>query len=121
MINGSCHCGAVKFKMLTSPNWLTSCNCSICRRLGALWAHGEISDITIECQEGATSRYIQGDKTLAIHTCVKCGCTSHWENLIPDQHTRMAVNCRLAEPEMIAGIRVRPFDGAETWKFLDQE
>ena len=31
----------------------------------------------------------------------------------------MAVNCRLAEPEDIAGIPVRRFDGADTWQYLD--
>jgi len=31
----------------------------------------------------------------------------------------MAVNCRLAEPEHVAGIRVRHFDGADSWQYLD--
>ena len=95
------------------------CNCSICRRLGALWAHAEISDIQVEHSADATLRYIQGDKTLAIHTCKSCGCTTHWENLQPDKSTRMAVNCRLADPDKISGIKIRHFDGARTWKFLD--
>lgn len=39
MIEGSCHCGNVKFTVTERPKWLTSCNCSICRRHAALWAH----------------------------------------------------------------------------------
>lgn len=39
MIEGSCHCGNVRFSVSETPKWLTSCNCSICRRVAALWGH----------------------------------------------------------------------------------
>ena len=39
MIAGSCHCGAVKIAVAEAPATVTSCNCSICRRLGTLWAY----------------------------------------------------------------------------------
>ena len=119
MINGACHCGAVAFELRTTPEWLTVCNCSICRRLGGLWAHADVRDITIVCDGDATSRYIWGDKTIAFHSCKTCGCTTHWENLRPEESTRMAVNLRLADPEEIAGIRVRRLDGADSWAYLD--
>ena len=119
MINGSCHCGAVKFELAVTPEWLTVCNCSICRRLGALWAHAEATDIRIICEDGATTGYAQGDKTLAIHTCKTCGCTTHWEGLPPDTSSRMAVNCAMSDPDEIATLRVRHFDGADSWAYLD--
>jgi hypothetical protein len=31
----------------------------------------------------------------------------------------MAVNCRMAAPADIAGMRIRHFDGADTWTYLD--
>jgi hypothetical protein len=31
----------------------------------------------------------------------------------------MAVNMNMADPAAIEGIRVRHFDGADTWAFLD--
>jgi hypothetical protein len=33
---GSCHCGAVKFEVETEVSPATRCNCSLCRRKGAL-------------------------------------------------------------------------------------
>jgi hypothetical protein len=31
----------------------------------------------------------------------------------------MAVNMRMADPKDIEGVRIRRFDGADTWTFLD--
>jgi hypothetical protein len=119
MMKGSCHCGAVRFTLKHKPEWLTECNCSICRRIGVLWAHAAIDDIEIQCDEGATSSYIQGDKTLATHTCKCCGCTTHWESLQPEESPNMAVNCRMLEREELKDIRIRQFDGADTWAYLN--
>ena len=118
-ITGSCHCGAVRFKLADTPQWLTRCNCSMRRRIGALWAHAEVDKIKIFAGDGATVRYIWGDRTLAFHTCRTCGCTSHWESLDPARYNRMAVNCNLAGPKDIAGLRIRQFDGAGSWQYLD--
>ncbi len=120
MVSGQCHCGAVAFELKEVPAWLTDCNCSICRRLGALWAHAAIADINILSAENATLAYVHGDKMLAMHSCRSCGCTTHWESLTPDQEgTHMAVNFRMVDPSITTGLRVRHFDGAESWEYLD--
>ncbi len=119
MIRGACHCGAVSFVYPDRPDWLNRCNCSFCRRAGALWAYAETGRITLNFSEGATIRYIWGDKLLAFHSCKTCGCTTHWENLTPGPEARMAVNCAMAEPADIADLRIRHFDGADTWAFVD--
>ena len=118
MIQGHCHCGAVAFEILEQPEILTACNCSICRRYGALWAHAALDQITIIADPGATRAYIWGDKMLAFHSCKTCGCITHWENLQPDPE-HMAVNFRMCEPDLLQGVRVRQFDGADTWEYLD--
>ncbi len=95
MIRGSCHCGAVTFEVARKPEWLTECNCSICRRIGARWAHFPIEDVRISAAPDATNTYVQGDKKLAVHTCKQCGCTPYWQNLQPEENSRMAVNFRM--------------------------
>jgi hypothetical protein len=55
-------------------------------------------------------------KSLAFHSCRTCGCTTHWEG---QRDSRMAVNCRMADPAAIAALRIRRFDGADSWAFLD--
>ena len=119
MIKGSCHCGAVSFVYLGKPQQLVSCNCSICRRLRTLWAHGDADQIIISGGNDATLSYVWGDKDLAFHSCKTCGCTAHWQGLNGDSPRNMAANMALADPDAIAGIRTRHFDGAETWAFLD--
>ena len=119
MIEGTCHCGAVHFKTTQSPKWLTDCNCSICSRLGALWGHVDIDSVTINSAKESTIVYVHGDKTLAFHTCKICGCTTHWENLRPDESSHMAVNFRMCATADISKFRIRKFDGADTWAFLN--
>lgn len=120
MITGACHCGAVNWAYDAVPMHLTLCNCSMCRRIGGLWAYGTLSTVTVTAAEDATLAYVQGDKTLGTHTCRTCGCTTHWLSLSDNgPATRIAVNMRMADPAAWADIRVRHFDGADTWDFLD--
>jgi hypothetical protein len=42
----------------------------------------------------------------------------YWQ-AIDKSRTRMGVNFRNFDPAVMASIRVRRFDGAKTWKFLD--
>lgn len=116
MIKGSCHCGAVTFEIIDTPSQLVSCNCSICRRLATLWVHSPPFKVIINAPKGATDTYVQGEKKLAIHTCNTCGCTTHWSGFDSE---RFAVNARLVDPADIDGIRIRHFDGADSWEFLD--
>ena len=119
MIEGSCHCGAVRYVATEMPEWLTRCNCSYCRRSAGLWAHSTREKIKLTYAKDDVIKYVWGDKTLANVSCKTCGCTTHWENLDPAPTARMAVNANMADPKVIAGLRIRLFDGADTWKYLD--
>lgn len=118
LYKGSCHCGAVQLELAEAPEKLVDCNCSICHRIAALWGHVPVRSVKLITSAGSTIAYIQGDKTLAIHTCKTCGCTTHWENLQHDGE-RMGVNFRMFAPEVIDLIRIRRLDGADTWQFID--
>lgn len=117
-LTATCHCGAVEFSVAHAPEQLTSCNCSICHRLGTLWAYYKPSEVVFARGREKTIPYIQGDKTLSTHHCPTCGCTTHWQGLDP-KLDRMAVNARLFPRRDIEKIRIRRFDGADTWQFLD--
>jgi len=118
MYKGQCHCGKVKFTIKTSPAQLVDCNCTLCHRIGALWAHVPINSFSLDAPGEATTAYVQGDKTLAVQTCKHCGCTTHYETLKDDIEV-MAVNFRMCEPGVLKDFRIRKFDGADSWKFLD--
>ena len=115
MIEGTCHCGAVKIEVPEAPRELTSCNCSICRRTGGLWCYFAPAQVRVT---GKTVAYRWGDKTLDLHHCGTCGCMTHWTPVDPAME-RMGVNARLMDPAIVAAARVRRLDGASTWEFLD--
>lgn len=118
MFKGSCHCGVVKISFDGVPNRLVACNCSICRRLCPLWAHGPAGKLNVETAEGATVAYAWGDKSLAFHSCKICGVTTHWISLLDESPKNMAVNFALMDPAEIQEIPIRHFDGADSWTFL---
>ena len=115
MTTASCHCGAVSLEIATAPVQLTQCNCSVCRRYAPLWAYYSPKQVTVT---GATATYLWGDRSLAFHHCPTCGCVSHWSPVDPSVD-RMGVNARLMPPDAGADVRIRRFDGADTWKYLD--
>lgn len=120
LLQGSCHCGAVKLALPNVPTRATDCNCSICRRLGAIWGIFEWNTVEVRAAEEALVEYIWGEKTLRTMRCVHCGCATHWEPLSPDQIAWHGVNLRMFPPELLQMVRVRRFDGAESWTFMDE-
>jgi len=116
MIEGSCHCGNVQFSITEDPKKLVECNCSICRRIAALWGHLPAASVTVS---GKTFAYTHGDKTMEFHICGECGCTTHWSSVKEMKDQIVAVNFRMCDPADVANFRIRKFDGADSWKFLD--
>jgi hypothetical protein len=81
VIEASCHFGAIRMLIAERPQKLTSCNCSLCRRLGSLWAYYHPDQVTFVAGAGTTVAYVQGDRTLEMHQCPICGCVTHWESV----------------------------------------
>ena len=69
---------------------------------------------------GDTATYRWGDNMMDFHRCATCGCATHWWPIDPTAD-RLGVNARLMDPAVVAAARIRRFDGADTWKFLDEQ
>jgi hypothetical protein len=110
-MRGNCHCGAVSVEVARAPESVGSCNCSICRRTGILWAYYRPEEVRIEAADGATAAHIWGDRMLALHHCGTCGCITHWEPLFPDPE-KMGVNALLLDGFDAAAVEIRKIDGA---------
>jgi hypothetical protein len=119
MIEAVCHCGACRLEVPRAPRRLTSCNCSICRRSGSLMAYYKASAVRLKYRLRDVQKYSWGDRWLRFVRCRTCGCFLHWEQVKGKLRDRMGVNARNFDPKVIARTRVRRFDGAMTWKFLD--
>ena len=63
MLATTCHCGAVRLEVPEPPPFLVLCNCSICRRNGALWASYAADAMRIEGRENETA-YVFRPKTI---------------------------------------------------------
>ena len=106
-VTGSCHCGALRIEVPHAPEWVASCNCSICRRTGALMAYSRPDEVRVE---GATATYLTGDRFIIFHHCPACACHTHWsanpEALAGDlpQEVRDALEIRM-------GVNARLLDG----------
>lgn len=121
MLKGNCHCGAIQIEIPRIPDAVTSCNCSICRRIGGLWAYFDISEVKIDGHPEHTDGYIWGDKTLRTVRCKTCGCVTHWEPLGTEHGTRMGINMANFNREEVGEVKIRYFDGADTWTFIGEE
>ena len=121
MLTASCHCGAVRVEIASRPETLADCNCSICRRYGALWAYYTKKSVRVLAASPDSLRiYTWGDRELEFHHCTTCACVMFHERAEKKgDETRVGINTRMLPPEDIAGIRVRRLDGAATWKYLD--
>ena len=119
MFNAECHCGNVKLAAKEPPPSLTSCNCSICNRIGALWAYYLSERVEIETSHTNFASYSWGKKSIDFHHCTNCGCVTHYTSIRENGDRRTAINARMASPTDIDSIPVQRFDGAVSWKYLD--
>jgi hypothetical protein len=120
MIEGSCLCGAVRWQFDGQPDGATACNCTACRRYGALWAYDyENHGIRVS---GETKPFVRG-KALSFNFCPSCGCVAYWRGQRTDEQgrRRIAVNLRLAEPDAVAKVPIDHFDGFDTFDDLPRD
>jgi hypothetical protein len=119
MIRASCHCGAVVVEADSLPPTVTSCNCSICRRTAGVWAYCTRSTARLVAGHDAVAAYVWNDHVIELYHCRHCGCITHYEAVDKNADSRFAINVRCLPPEDVAPLKVRHFDGADTWKYLD--
>jgi len=109
----SCHCGAVQYE-LTLPNGLDElrrCNCSMCRRRGAIVSSVTLDGIKIIKGKNVLSLYQFNTMTAKHYFCSKCGIyTHHQRRSNPDQYG-FNVAClegvdpfELGEVQMLDGV-----------------
>ena len=109
MLTGTCHCGALRWSLVGDPGSITACNCTLCRRYGALWAYDyENERIRISGPSAVYIRAAKADPVLEIHFCPTCGCVLCWRGLRleADGRRRIAINVRLASPEAVADLPI---------------
>ena len=123
----TCHCGAVELE-LTLPNGLENprrCNCSICRRKGAVVASVPLSGIRVVTGAEHLRLYTFNTHTSKHYFCGTCGIYTHHQRRSDPQQYGFNVGCLegidpLAIPDVPVsdGVnhpadRVKPSDSPE--------
>ena len=125
MFTASCHCGRVVLQIARKPRKLTACNCSVCRRYGAIWAYFQRKSVDVVSARApgadALQRYVWRNGTLEFYHCRTCGCVTHHERARKraDGTDTRAVNMRnVDDPAVVAELPIRLLDGASSWSIL---
>ncbi len=125
----SCHCGAVKLE-LHLPSGLADprrCDCSICRRKGAIVISVPLADLRILEGEEKLTLYQSGTKTAKHYFCSICGIYTHHQRRSKPNEFGVNVGCiegvnlrEIGEVPMMDGvnhpadrIKVLPRDSAK--------
>jgi hypothetical protein len=119
-MKASCHCGAVRFEIAEAPACVAECNCSICAKLGTLWAYYPPDQVTSLGPPDQTLAYVRGDGRLEFHTCRTCGCTTHWQAIDARHATKMGVNARLMDGLTPEDVQIEHLDDSGLGHFWTQ-
>lgn len=112
-MKASCPCGGVTVSVSRPPEYLNSCNCSACFRLGTLWGYFDPAEVTVAGETGAFTRSDLGEEPwIDFNFCPSCSATISWTARRAQEVPRMGVNMRLFGPDQLLGIPVRFSDNA---------
>lgn len=110
---GACHCGRITFEVRAALDYVVECNCSICRRKGALWHPAAEADLRILSGEADLVLYQFNTKTAKHYFCRHC--RIHPLTRPRLDPGRWVFNARCIDGIDLASIQVRPFDG-QNWE-----
>ena len=111
----TCHCGAVELE-LSMPNGIVDarrCNCSICRRKGAIVGSVPLSGLKVVKGEDKLALYQFDTKEAEHYFCKVCGIyTHHRRRSNPNQYGINLGCLKGVDPNLIE--RVELYDGANS-------
>lgn len=105
-----CHCGGIEIQLLSKPEKLNECRCTVCYAYGALWAYFPRREVSVTTRHGvAVQKYVrsgEGFGDLSFNRCSQCGCMTHWlgEGERDGPEKKMGVNCRMLPESAIEGV-----------------
>jgi hypothetical protein len=108
---GSCHCQAVTFDVDLDLEQALQCNCSICSKLGAVWAFAPKAKLSMKSGGEALGDYQFGKKRLHHRHCTRCGIETFAEGIAPDGTATVGVNLRCLQGVEVDKLSPRQHDG----------
>jgi hypothetical protein len=113
VVEGGCHCGAVRYRVTVRSRDAVECNCSICAKKGFLHLIVRENDFELLRGADAITTYTFGTRTAKHHFCSRCGIPSYYR---PRSHPdRVDVNVRCLDHLHPSDFRFTSFDG-QNWE-----
>lgn len=109
---GSCHCGRIAFTVEGDVDEAIECNCSMCRRRGALLAAFPREALKLRTPESDMGAYRFNKGAIDHHFCPNCGIAPFSEGKGPDGKAMTMVNVRCLTDVELSKLKVTQFDGA---------
>ncbi|WP_263769628.1 GFA family protein [Propionivibrio soli] len=105
---GSCHCGAVEFEVDLENGFgeLRRCNCSLCRRKGAIIASVPLNRLRVTKGADMLTLYQWNTMTAKHYFCSVCGIYTHHQ--------------RRSNPNLF-GFNLACIEGVDPFSFCDVE
>ena len=107
---GSCHCGAVRFEVRATLLPARRCNCSLCRRKGAVMAVVQPADFKLLSGEDHLALYQWNTRTAKHYFCKTCGIYTFHRPRVDPSIYRVNVGC--LEGVDVTSLEVSLNDGA---------
>lgn len=109
---GSCHCGRIAFTVEGDIDGVIECNCSMCRRRGALLAAFPREAMTLRTPESDLGTYRFNRHAIEHHFCPNCGIAPFSEGKGEGGKPMTMVNVRCLPDVDLSKLKVTAFDGA---------
>lgn len=111
--DGGCHCGAVRFRVSIRSRTVSECNCSICRKKGALHLVVPEADFTLLSGHEQLTTYTFNTHVAKHLFCRCCGIHSFGRpRSAPD---KINVNWRCLDQDGLPEFSLSTFDG-QNWE-----
>ena len=108
---GSCHCGTIAFEAEGQINSVIDCNCSYCRRKGALLWIVPAEQFRLKTPADRSRVYRFGKRTIDYHFCPDCGVHAYAEGNDPSGKSTIAINVRCLDDVDLDTLKIDRFDG----------
>lgn len=110
---GSSHCGRGSYEADADLSQVMSCNCSICRRIGSLFAFVPEDKFRLKSGADTLTDYQFNRKVIHHLFCPTCGVKAVGRGTRPNGTPMVAINVRRLDGVDLDALNIRKFDGAK--------
>jgi len=93
-MEGSCHCGQIRFSVADAPIKAIRCNCSYCARRGWLTGYANVDEFELLSGKDVLVSYRFGGRTATNYFCPNCGIHTHFHGTYANRpHYAYSIAC----------------------------